>query len=105
MLVRSKEISHEPSYYTITEKGLARYLEGREPEFWKQFNEASYAVLNEDIADNDALAARLKVDRLRARLILIMMERQQDLRLWHSLGGHVTIKEVRPNLRRRLQGA
>jgi hypothetical protein len=105
VLVRSKEISREPSSYSISEKGLERYLEGREPEFWKQFNEASYAVLNEGIADNDALAARLGVDRLRARLILIMMERRQDLRLRHSFGGHVTIKEVRPNLRRRLQGA
>lgn len=105
MLERSKEVSRESPDYSLTEKGLDRYLQGREPEFWKQFNEASYSVLNEGIADNDALAARLRTDRLRARLILIMMERRQDIRLRHSFSGKVTVKEIRPNLRRRLQTA
>ena len=104
VLKPAKVIAPEPPYYSLTEHGLDLYLRGREPEFWTEFERAAYAVMNEEVRDNNALAARLGVDRLRARLILMMMERRQFIRLHHAIGGHAMIGEVRPALRRSLQG-
>ncbi len=103
MLEKSKERSPDPAYYSLTEHGLDHYLRGREPEFWEQFNRALYVVVNEEANDNGSLAAQLGVDRLRARLILLMMKRRQYVRLHESFGGHVRITEVRPELRRKLE--
>jgi hypothetical protein len=103
MLEPAKVIAPEPPYYTLTEHGLDHYLQGREPEFWKQFDNVCYTLANEGRADNNALSARLGFDRSRIGIILKMMQRRQYVKLAIGIGGIVRVREVLPALRRKLQ--
>jgi len=89
-------------HFRVTIFGFQQYAKVHIDEYEAKLQEVALAIVNLNLRDNQAIAARLDLNQFLADHALDVLEHQGYVRLTRSLGGHTWILDVSATLRRAL---